>query len=215
MEMAVAHTPAELERSGPVFGRARRLAGALFGCDASYADVFFVGDGQIWRDPAKKIPVAASGSQWVVENGELLWVDDAHIHPQLAGLAVKYGMAYLRLYVAAPIRLEDGSIPGVLVVGAPEPKPYDPDLAARLQDLADLGADEWTRLRVTRARDPAPGTLAALVQSAPLALALTDRDMRVLHASPSWLDQYAVDDAQPAGRTLYEVAPAAITPWRP
>ncbi|CAN7283193.1 ATP-binding protein [Phenylobacterium sp. LjRoot219] len=212
-----AHAPLELERSGPVFDRARRLAGALFGGDAKDADIVLVENGQVWRssDPnGRRMPATAQGSQWVVEHGELLWIEDLSHDARFGQLAAAYGQASLRLYVAAPIRLDDGSVPGVLVVGRREAKAYDAALAERLQDLADFVADEWTRVRATRSRDAAHGTLASIVQSAPLSLALTDRDMRIIHASPIWLADRALTAEAALGRSVYELAPEVFGPFR-
>ena len=207
----------ELERSGPVFDRARRLAAALFGGGATNADIVLVENGLAWRtsDPrGRRTPAAAHGSQRVVETGELLWVEDLSRDAEFGPSAAGCGQASLRLYVAAPIRLEDGAVPGVLVVGRPEARAYDPVLAARLQDLADFVADEWTRVRATRARDAAHGTLASIVASAPLSLALTDREMRLLHASPIWLEERGLTADQAIGRNLYELVPEVFAPWR-
>jgi PAS domain S-box-containing protein len=208
--------PPELERSGPVFDRARRLAGALFGGDVSNADIVVVRDGQVWRrhNPAGVKPVTAPGTQSVTESGELLWVEDVAKHPIFGPLCAPHGVPQLRLYVAAPIRLADGEIPGALIVGGPNPRAYDPALAARLQDLADLVADEWARVRANRARDVAQSTLASIVASLPLSLFLTDREMRVLHASPSWFQDRGLTPEQAIGRSVYDLAPVESAPWR-
>jgi len=47
--LALKRAPRELERSGPVFDRARRLAGALFGGDENNADIVLVHEDQVWR----------------------------------------------------------------------------------------------------------------------------------------------------------------------
>src|SRR5262249_10458560 len=94
------------------------------------------------------------------------------------------------------------------------PIAYDQKLADRLQDLADFVADEWTRVRATQARDAAHTTLASIVASAPLSLALTDREMRLMHASPTWLADRALTAEEAIGRTMYELAPEVFEPWR-
>ncbi|CAN7143216.1 ATP-binding protein [Phenylobacterium sp. LjRoot225] len=207
--------PPELARSGPVFDRARRLAGALFGLDASSADIILVDQGRTWRceDPDGK-PMEAPGTRSVAESGELLWVEDMSQHPVLGPLCTAHDAGHLRLYVAAPIRLESGEIPGTLVVGGPAAKPYDPVLAARLQDLADFVADEWTRVGATQARDVARETLASIVESAPISLALTDREMRLIHASPVWFQERKLVPEEALGRTVYELASEVFEPWR-
>jgi PAS domain S-box-containing protein len=215
-ETEAASLAPELAQSGPVFERARRLARALFGDRGVYAEIVLVGDSRVWRsiDPEIVLPDETPGAMWVAERDELLWVEDAALDPLFANHSAVVGPPYARLYVAAPIRLEDGSIPGVLAVGVLQPRPYDAQLAARLQDLADFVADEWTRVRATQARDTAKSTLADLVQSAPLRLVLTDRDLRLTHASPSWFAQTGLDPATAVGRRLQELRPETFEPRR-
>jgi len=214
--LALKRAPRELERSGPVFDRARRLAGALFGGDENNADIVLVHEDQVWRrcDPEGLSPIEAPGARSVAESGELLWIEDISLHPVLGPLCAAYCARSVHLYVAAPIRLENGEIPGALVVAGPEPKPYDPRMAERLQDVADFVADEWSRVGATRARDAARETLAAVIESAPLSLALTDCEMRLVHASPTWFEERGLTPPTALGRTLYELAPAVFEPWR-
>ena len=210
---APAPAPGELEQSGPVFDRARRLAGALFGADHTHAGIVLVSaDADCRLHHQQGLPRISPGARWVVSHGEVLWVEDAGGDPLFAGYAAP-GAASVGFYVAAPIRLDDGSIPGVLAVGGATPRSYDAALAERLQDLADFVADEWTRVRATQARDAAHGTLAAIIRSAPLSLALTDRDMRLIHASPTWLEERALSAEAAIGRTVYEAAPEVFGPW--
>jgi PAS domain S-box-containing protein len=208
-------TSAELEQSGPVFDRARRLAGALFGMDQDHVGIVLVRDGADWRlHQTTNLPPASPGARWVVRHGQVLWVEDARRDPLFDGYCAASGAQQMGFYVAAPIRLDDGSIPGVLAVGGSEPRAYDPFLAVRLQDLADFVADEWTRVRATQARDAAHGTLASIIAAAPLSLALTDREMRLVHASPTWFEDRALIAEEAIGRSMYELAPEVFEPWR-
>ena len=208
--------PAELEKSGPVFDRARRLAGALFDTDQSHAGIVLVGEGDADTrlHPLQTLPRVSPGARWVVRHGEILWIEDASRHPLFDGYAAGPGASPVGFYVAAPIRLDDGSIPGVLAVGGSQPRLYDAALADHLQDLADFVADEWIRVRATQARDAAHGTLASIVQSAPLSLALTDREMRLVHASPTWLEERALTAEAAIGKSMYALAPEVFEPWR-
>jgi PAS domain S-box-containing protein len=205
----------ELEQSGPVFDRARRLAAALFGRGAS-ADVVLVSGESVWRscDPEGRVNVDAQGSRAVIASGRLLWTEDLGALPEAQARARDYGVAELGFYVVVPIRLDDGSIPGVLAVGGPGRRPYDAELAAQLQDLADFVADEWTRVRATRARDEARSTLANVMQAAPVWLAVTDRELRLVQASPAWLDLIGATAAGAVGRNVFELAPGMFEPWR-
>jgi PAS domain S-box-containing protein len=198
-----------------VFDRARRLAGALFGLDANCADIILVSREESWRfvDPdGRQVP--APGTRFVAETGELLWIEDISQDPVMGPLCADHDAGHLRLYVAAPIRLEKGGIPGTLVVVGPTARPYDPVLAGRLQDLADFVADEWTRVGATQARDAARETLTSIIEAAPLSLALTDREMRLVRASPVWFEERRLTPEQALGRPLYELAPEVFDPWR-
>ncbi|MDB5445769.1 MAG: sensor histidine kinase/response regulator, partial [Phenylobacterium sp.] len=212
----------ELSQSGPVFSRARRLARALFAGYADDASIVLLGRGRPWlsRDPEGRRPVDTPVSRWVVKNRRLLWVEDAARHPLFKGHPLVVGAPHMRLCVAAPIRLDDGSIPGVLGVGGPRPMVFDQALADRLQDLADFVADEWTRVRATQAhelsareRDVAHRTLAEVFAAAPLSLALTDRNLRIIHASPTWLNDRGMTREEVVGRPVYDLN-GVFEQWR-
>ncbi|RAK58354.1 hypothetical protein DJ021_00280 [Phenylobacterium hankyongense] len=217
----VATRPPELEHSGPVFDRARRLGRTLFGnCDAQ---IILVGDGPAWRshDPEGQMPPEAPAASIAVAENRLLWVGDASQDPRFCDLAAVKGPPYARFYAAAPIRLEDGSVPGVLAVAGLQPRPHDVQLAGRLQDLADFVADEWSRVNANRAReastrerDVARRTLAAIVAAAPVSLVLTDREMRVLGGSPPWLKSRGLEGQKILGRSLFDLAPDVYERWR-
>ncbi len=214
--------PFGLGISPAVCDRATRIAKTLFG--ALDAQVVFINGDEVWlsRDPGRRVvhgaaPVAAM----VCATGELLWVEDAPAHPQFRDNPSVTGAPHLRYYVAAPIKLADGSIPGILAVGGREPRPYDAGLATRLQDLADIIADDWDRAQTAKAReqslrerDAIQGTLGLIVSSLPVALVLTDREMRVLGASPRWIRSLDLENQEVYGRTLYELAPKMFDPWR-
>src|SRR5438270_269946 len=85
-----------LEESGPVFDRARRLARALFG-DVE-ASVVLVGDGEAWHshDPGGVALKDAPATSRVVENGRLLWVEDASHDPRFSDRPTVTGPVYDR-----------------------------------------------------------------------------------------------------------------------
>jgi PAS domain S-box-containing protein len=214
--------PEDLQHSGPVFDRAVRLAGALFA--DTKAQISLIGDGPAWRshDPDGRIPSDAPASRLVVAAGELLWIEDASKDPRFRERALVTGPAHLRFFAGAPIRLQDGSIPGVLAVAGSKVTPYDAELAGRLQDLADLVADEWIRIDARKAgetsareRDVARRTLAAVVTAAPMSLLLTDAKMQVVAASPRWLTMRGLVGTEVVGRSVYELAPQIFERFRP
>ena len=213
---ATAAQPPGTEQSGPVFDRAVRLAEALLpGARAQIA--LFSGDGAAaWRshDPKRVLPCDAPAARSVAEGGELLWIDGGCPDHRLEAC----GMGF---YVGAPIRLADGAVPGVLCVRGDGPRPYDAETAARLQDLADFVADEWTRISAQQAReaslrerDAARRTLAAVVSVAAIPLVITDCDMKLIGASARWLERRALQIGDARGRSLYELAPEVFGPFR-
>jgi PAS domain S-box-containing protein len=75
------------------------------------------------------------------------------------------------------------------------------------------------KTRATRAKaKPAPVDVhqinASVVAAAPLALCVTDREMRILQVSERWLLDRRLDGVEVVGRCLYDVAPSAIE-WKP
>ncbi|HEY8003031.1 MAG TPA: ATP-binding protein [Phenylobacterium sp.] len=216
-------TPVGLEQSGPVFDRARRLARSLFGGDAD-ASVVLVAGGEAWRshDPKGKLPKDAPVAEIAVREGRLFWLADASKDPRFADRPRVKGPPYARLYVAAPIRLEDGSMPGVLAVAGPTPRPFDEEIAAWLQDLADFVADEWSRVQSKLAReaarrdsDGARRMVTQIIQSAPISLVMTDREMRVVTTSPRWMESRGLVGQDVVGRTLYDLFPGVHERWSP
>jgi PAS domain S-box-containing protein len=220
--------PFGLDISQDVCDRATRLAKALFGALESHI-VLKSGD-EAWhsRDfsglPQAHDPVVMANdsiTDIVMATAELFWLEDALDDPRFARNPLVTSAPFLRFYAAAPIRLADGSTPGVLALTGTEPKPFDARLASRLQDLADFVADEWVRAQATRAReesrrerDVLSGTLGAVVDAVPVALALTDRDLRVMNCSGRWAQDMDLEPHEIKGRILYDLAPG-FERWRP
>jgi PAS domain S-box-containing protein len=132
----------------PAFDRATRLAKALFG--ALDASIVLIDDGRVWRsrDPTGRWPQRAGAADFVVRTGELLWLENAALDPRFGEGVFKNGKAPIGLYAAAPVRLSDGTLPGVLFVVDLKPMAFDDALAKGLMDLADTVADECDRARV-------------------------------------------------------------------
>ncbi len=150
----------------------------------------------------------------------MLWVEDCAADPRFAEFPAVATAPFLRFYAAAPIRLADGTTPGVLAVAALAPRAYEATLANRLSDLAAFVADEWERAQTARAReesrrerDAMRQTLGTIVQAMPVAVVLTDRELRVLGASKRWLETTNAVDQIVFGKTLTEVSPDLYGPW--
>ncbi|MHB8529205.1 MAG: ATP-binding protein [Caulobacteraceae bacterium] len=205
-----------------VFDRSTRIAKSLF--PLADATIVLMQDGRAWRSRYTKsqIPPKSPAAEIVIRTGELLWVEDTRLDPRFADSPLVVGPPFGRLCVAAPIRLEDGSTPGVLSVVGLVPQAYDASKAARLCDLADFVADEWARAKAAHAHRQSAQELnatrtafAAVVEAMPISLVLTDLDLRVTGASRVWLENRDLVGQVVTGRSLYETAPALCESLRP
>jgi PAS domain S-box-containing protein len=204
--------PFGLDLSIAVFDRATRVAKALLpGGDCL---IILMQDGVAWRSRGYDADFDSDdpGAERVIRSGKLLWVEDTTLDAELRELRVVAGPPFLRSYIGAPIRLEDGSTPGVLCCAATFPRPYDAGKAARLQDLADFVADEWSRAKTAkaheeaaRALDTVQSRLSALAESMPFELVMTDSSLRVLAASRVIRLALGLGDAPVTGRPLQEL----------
>ena len=207
--------PFGLDLSLVVFDRATRFARSLFK-DAE-STIVLVKDGVAWRsrwganDPYTRRDNIA---EQVMASGQPLWVADASLDPRFANLTLVAGPPYLRTYIATPIKLVDGSVPGLLVVVSPTPQPYDAAQAERLEALAEFVADEWVRANAAKALEATRTTLEALVATMPTSLVMTDKDLKVIAASSLWARGLGVRRAEVLGRTLFDIAPEVYEPCR-
>jgi len=212
--------PFGVDLSMTVIERATRIAGGLF--DDGYAIVIMMHEGQFWRSRYANngVPVYDPVAEAIVATGEPLWVEDATQHPVYAHNPLVQGPPFLKSYVGAPIRLADGTTPGVLCVTGNTPRPYDKAKLERLGDIADFLADEWERAQAKRAhsrssveRDAARAMLIELVRGLPMSLVLTDRNMGVIAHSEVWASNLKLDPERTLTRSIFELAPTVYTPW--
>jgi signal transduction histidine kinase/CheY-like chemotaxis protein len=213
--------PFGIELSMAVFNRATLVARGLF--PGSDSLVTLVKDGVAWRSRPmmNAIPSRDRPAELVIASGEMLWIEDAHLDPRFSEAAVVRGPPYLRAYIGAPIRLHDGTTPGVLTVVSSEPLARSAAKAAQLQALADFIADEWARAQIAaeRARwqaalDQHNATRAALLGMIPMSLVITDADMRVMAASKVWETHLRVAGTDYIGRNLYDISAQVYEPFR-
>jgi PAS domain S-box-containing protein len=201
----------------PAFHRATRIAESLF--SGAEASVVLIDGERVWRCGGTLVDsMPAMGVRNVIDRGRLLWADEIDRGPDLDPEPIPFRAHF---WAGAPVRLADGATIGVLTVRGRAPRPYDKGLAGRLQDLADGIADECERARAAETaaeRDrelrAARKVMSAFVGSVPIESVMTDRDLRVLTATPRWLEGFGLTEAEAAGRTLHEIAPEAFAHFR-
>ena len=201
----------------PAFDRATRIAMALFG-DVE-ASVVLVDADRVWRSAGRYVgsSAPADGARFVIDKRKALWLEDVAAQQDVLDEAYA-GHDLPRFYAAAPVRLADGTAAGALTVYGGAPRAYDEGLAARLQDLADGIGDECERAfaaEQVRLRDheliEARKVMAAFVASVPIEAVMTDRDLRVLTATPRWLERFGLaEPAAAVGHALCEISPEAF-----
>ncbi len=197
----------------PAFERATWLAKTLFDVVGS-AVVLVDGHGS-WRSRDNvDLPDGDPPAELVIQTGKALWVEDAAADPRFANHQFVRSKVGYRFYAAAPLRLADGTTPGVLCVVGSVPRPMDERLAKALQKLADGVAIECDRARAAeRARrditehQRTRQVLHAFAEAMPGSLVMTDREFRVIKASPVWLTNFNVTEEEAIGRTVFEIAP--------
>ena len=202
----------------PSFDRIVRVAMTLFGTPDG--EVTILRPGQVpWRSKGGASPNTGF-TDIVVSRREVVWVEDLPEDHALAAILEPHIVEVIRFGAGAPICLAGGETLGVLAVFDIAPRPFDARLARRLKDLADLIADDWERhvAVLARARAEAEAraaraTLASVVQAAPVALVMTDRELRVIQASPRWFDERRFTPEQVIGRSLYEILPGSRERW--
>jgi PAS domain S-box-containing protein len=215
--------PFGVDLSMAVFDRATRIAKSMFADADADATIVLMHEGRAWRSRYADghFPQRDPAAELVMSTGAFLWVEDATLDPRFADYPLVVGPPFIRLCVATPIRLGDGSTPGALCVFGLAPHAFDETKAARLSDLADFVADEWARAKAAheqqqsaRELDAARSTFTAVVEAMPTSLVLTDRDLRVRAASRVWLQNLELVGQVVEGRSLYEIAPDLYAPWR-
>lgn len=184
--------------------------------------ITLIKDGEIWRsrDPHKRYAPEHGAARLVLEKKELVWVEDARQHLELSREPHVVGPPHLRSFVGAPIRLDDGTTPGVLAVYDVVPRPFDAALAARLEDLAAFVAEDWTRAVAKEAREQArkerdilTARFNAVVQAMPVSLVIIDRNYTVVGSSPRWAEEVGSAPEAVLGRPLYDLVPGVKAKW--
>jgi PAS domain S-box-containing protein len=196
----------------PTIQRVSSIAVALSG--AAHAYVVLNEDGQIWHSAFSDFEESlVDGSDSVsVQNENGIWIEDACVsNPDHSWTT---GAPYARFYCATPLRLSSGLRIGALCVLSPEPKAYDAVAEGYLKDCAALLSEAVERLRAERARAEgarqtreAVAVKEAIMRSAPVALALVDRDMRYIYVNARWSKDTGVSRERAIGAHVGELFP--------
>jgi len=213
-------TPFGMDISLAVIDRSAFVAKQLL--EARDAGVILVNEGLVWRSTSRiAAPLDdAPGAMLVLSIGVPVWIEDCRLDPRFADNENVVGPPFARFYAAAPIRLPDGSIAGVICATGPTPQALDADKLTCLMHIADGLADEWSRAQVARAslkaaaeRDAARATLAELIRALPLSVVMTDKDLRVAACSQLWAEGLQLDHRAVIGSDIFEIADGFYKRW--
>ncbi|HEY3798054.1 MAG TPA: ATP-binding protein [Caulobacteraceae bacterium] len=216
----------DLDEARPAFVRISRTAQRLTG--APFVHVSLVCSDDIWIAGVSAFvlpPVTRADSfvQHALASDEVMWVEDLSQDPRFENNPFVKGAARLRFYAGAPIVLPGGGGRiGALSVIDLEPRPFDPELVAALQDLAELVAMECDRLKAMKAlahRESevrsANKVLEGLIDNAPVALVMTDRRLRVRQISQRFRAELGAGERDLTGASIWEVFPGSEARFGP
>ena len=214
----------DLEAARPSFERIARLTQCL--SRTPIVNISLVQADTLWLAGVsdQSLPVVArqhAFADTVIRQGELLWVDDASKDERFKANPFVTGPYHFRLYAGAPIRLSNGRCIGALSIIDRKARAYDNFMAERLIEFAALVADDWERRRVlsvvvereteTRA---AKETLANIIETAPVALAMIDHDFRFVRMSARWRERAANwVEGDLIGRQIFEIVSMPLQSW--
>jgi PAS domain S-box-containing protein len=212
----------DLGELSSMFDRVGRLVRAYSKLDG---DVVLVGAERTWRASAggsgwgHDVPVATSFAAAAIQGDAVFWIEDTQADARFAHHPHVKGPQGYRFFAGAPIRLADGCRIGVVCVVDTSPHAHDPDLADYLTDLAAIVANECGQhrtqrdlVKVTGEAAQASKMLATFVEAAPVAMCMTDREMRVIQTSPRWRQERQQPEI--TGRNLYDAYPDTAR-WAP
>lgn len=185
--------------------RSTRLAREV--ARAVSASVAFVEDDTVWYSapdglPADVRPRHETASAWIILEQEVFWVEDARVDPRFEDGAMVLGPPYIRFFAGAPVVVQGHAI-GCVTVLDDQPRPYDPELATSLRDIAGLISDEIElaagRRRLEAAKRKAERSevrhkrlsalLEEMIEGLPAGVALYDQSDRLA----AWNSRYAAN----------------------
>jgi PAS domain S-box-containing protein len=207
----------DLEEARPMFDRIAFLVQCFAG--VPIAQVVIVEAKQVWMTGVTDTPLPPilrehAFASHAIAGDKVLWVEDATQDPRFRANPLVAGGLAVRFYAGAPIRLSDGTRIGAVSILDRKPRTFDAFLAARLEDFAVFVAEEWERRRALKDLKLAAAEasalsrrMASLIETAPVALVMTDRDLRILRVSRRWLVERGMEGADVVGKRLYDLFP--------
>ena len=203
--------------SDAALARIARLAKAL--ARSRYALVSLFEGGQLIHHVAigvtlPRLAVAGPFAKACLAAAPVAWREDAREDPALADHVFVTGEPRVRFWCSVPIRDQAGEVIGALSAFDPDPRPYDADTASALLDLATSTGSglELQRMKAAledalKQRSAAIAGMEAFVRHAPVGLAVLDQKLRFISASPRWLSDFQLTEAEVIGKSQYEVMP--------
>jgi PAS domain S-box-containing protein len=214
----------DLEAARPSFERICRLLQCI--SLTPFVTIGLVQSDTIWLagvgdQPMPTLPREHSLADLVMAQGDVLWIEDASRDERFSTNPFVSGAYQFRFYAGAPIRLPDGRCIGSLSIVDRKPRRFNPVLAARLSEFAAVVGDDCERRRVLRAlvereadARAASRVLAAIVESAPVALAMTDADLTIIRTSARWRERAASwTNAGLIGLPIQALVPNSESAW--
>jgi PAS domain S-box-containing protein len=205
----------DLNALRPVIERVTRLARRA--ADAPFAYVVLVEDDHVWHSGFEGVPEHVADSNLSAtartpDDFRPSWIEDvAPLEPDHPWVT---NWPFSRGYANAPIVVQGGLKLGALCVVWTEPRARDESVAATLEDLAALLSEAVERLRAQRQTDlavrqsrAATALSTAVMSAAPVALGVTDRDLRYIYVNEQWTLEKGFSEAEALGRTMEDLFP--------
>ena len=199
-----------------------RMAKFALGADLGFVN-FPVEDGA-WRkglsDPAERALEGDSFCHYTVESDDTLCINDLRSDPRFKSSALAKARTAPRAYAAAPIILADGIRVGTVGVTYKSVHRFTARDQAILIELAETAAQHFELRRevmalrkIGKANDTVDHMMERFIESAPVSVALIDRDRRFVQVSPRWRLDMGEGDTRLIDRPLEDVFPGSSHVW--